>query len=166
MLTCSLGAISSSGPARWKQVLFSSWESRAWRHKGEIHFSFPSSRAPHKPKRGWLQQSPKCPARGHSGFCLKNGIVRLQIQDRRISQRPAQAQSTEKFFPSLVCQELDSGRVLVARAAKVQRNPDIQERKEDTDKARSESMGDWCFFWSLWFSPQGGLFPFKLQVWE
>lgn len=83
---------------------------------------------------------------GDSSFCLKNGIVRLQIQDRRISPRPARAQSTEKFFPSLACQELDSGRVLVARAAKVQRNPGIQARKENTDKACSESIGDWCFF--------------------
>lgn len=54
MLTCSLGDISSSGPARLKQVLFSSRASREWKHKGEIHFSSPSSGAPREPKRDWL----------------------------------------------------------------------------------------------------------------
>lgn len=46
MLTCSLADISSSGPARLKQVLFSSCESREQRHKGEIQFSSISSGAP------------------------------------------------------------------------------------------------------------------------
>lgn len=42
----------------------------------------------------------------------------------------------------LACQPLDSRIVLVAGAAKVQRNSDTQERKEDTDKASSKSIGD------------------------
>lgn len=117
MLTCSLADISSSGPARLKQVLFSSCESREQRNKGEIQFSSISGGAPSWARAGLTLTMPKFCARVHSGFSLKNGIMQLQIQDRRISQGPAQAQSAEKFFPTWVCQEPDSRMILVGRAA-------------------------------------------------
>lgn len=92
----------------------------------------------------------------------RTGTVRLQIPDGRASPCPAQAHGTEKFLPTLLCQELDSRIILLGRAAKVQCHPGMQEGKEATRKACSESLEGFFFvflgffFWSFEFFSRAG----------
>lgn len=66
---------------------------------------------------------------GHKSRTAGFPSAQLQLQVQKNSLR-------------LACQPLDRRIVLVAGAAKVQCDSDTQERKEDTDKASSESRGD------------------------
>lgn len=121
-------------------------------------------RSPSRARAGLSLTMTKTRARVQSASASRTGIVRLQIPDGRASPCPAQAPSTEKFLPTLLCQELDSRIILVGRAAKVQCNSGMQEGKEDMNKACSESLEDFFFFFDLLgFSPERVL-AFKLQV--
>lgn len=166
MLSCSLGEISSSGPARWKQVLFSSWES-ALEGQRRNSLSISIKRSPSGANAGLAATIARIPpCAGAQRLLLEPGLPAATHPGLKDFPAPSSSSKYRKILSYLVCQELDSRIVSVGRAAKVQCNPDTGEQEEDRAQVCSKSKGDGLCLGIFSVFPPGRIVPFKLQVWE